>query len=181
LGVYTEAIDGGDYILAIVRAGNAEIPVDDARIERAFNALSAGRIPPPSPATYSEMVSEGQLSSVRNRTLRDKLAEYDRLLGVVQEVSRSVMDLQIAQLPILYRHFVTRSVVDGNVLSGVREQVLAYDATGMRADREFAVAVTLLRRNALNSLQQRNLQIRLIDEILSLLGSAHGDVTGNPD
>jgi hypothetical protein len=181
LAVYAEAIDGGDYILTIVRADEADIPVDDERMGRAFNALSAGRVPPPLPATYSEMVSEGQLSGVRNRMLRDKLAEYDRLLGVVQEVSRHVLNVINTQLPILNRHFVARSVVDENALSGIREQVLAYDLAGMRADRDFAVAVTMLRQGALNSLQQRNIQIRLIDEILSLLGSEHGHVRDSPD
>jgi hypothetical protein len=39
----------------------------------------------------------------------------------------------------------------------------------MRSDREFAVAVVLMRRNALNSLQQRRIQLRQIDEILTLL------------
>jgi hypothetical protein len=179
LKVYGGAIEGGDYLLAIVRADAndpAAIVVDDDRVGRAFNSLSAQRIPPPLPATYVEMVSEGQLSSLRNSTLRAKLAEYDRLASVVQEVSRAVIDLAMAQTPILYRHFVSRSMADDRVLSGIEEQVLSYDVPGMRDDPEFAVAVTLLRRNALNSLQQRRIQLRLIGEILSLLDAEHDKV-----
>lgn len=171
LQVYADAIDGGDYILEIVRsAGNpADGLIDETRLERAFNALASQRVPPPAPATYVEMVSEGQLSSLSNTALRDRLAEYDRLLGVVQEVSRSVLDFRLTQTPILYRHLVSRSVVDDQALSGVREQLLSYDVAGMRGDPDFSIAVRLLQGNALNSQEQRRIQIGLIEEILSLL------------
>jgi len=171
LQVYADAIDGGDYLLEIVRAANAPTDgaVDETRLERAFNALDSQRIPPPAPATYVEMVSEGQLSVLRNKTLRDRLAEYDRLLGVVQEVSRNVLEFRVTQTPILHRYFVSRSVVDDHALSGVRQKLLSYDVAGMRGDPDFAIAVRLLQGNALNSRQQRRIQIGLIEEILSLL------------
>jgi len=172
LQVYADAIDGGDYILSIVRADTndpAVGAVDETRLERALNALNSGRVPPPAPATYVEMVSEGQLSSIRDTTLRDRLAEYDRLLGVVQEVSRNVLDLRATQTPILMRHFDSRTVIDETALSGVREELLSYDVAGMRGDPDFAIAVRLLQSNALNSQEQRRIQIGLIEEILSLL------------
>jgi len=176
LQIYADTIDGGDYILEIVGAASdpTDGAVDETRLERAVNALSSARIPPPAPATYAEMVAEGQLSSLRNTTLRDKLAEYDRLLGVVQEVSRNALDFSVTQLPILNRHFVSRTVVDDQALSGVREQLLSYDVAGMRGDPDFAIAVRLLRRNALNSQEQRRIQIGLIDEILSLIEMEQG-------
>ena len=169
--VYADAMDGGDYILEIVRAESdpADGAVDETRLERAFNALASQRVPPPAPATYVEMVSEGQLSSLSNTTLRDRLAEYERLLGVVQEVSRNVLDFRVTQTPVLFRYFVSRTVVDDHALSGVREQLLSYDVAGMRGDPDFAIAVRLLQGNALNSRQQRTIQIGLIEEILALL------------
>ena len=174
--VYADAIDGGDYILEIVRAASApaDVEVDETRLERGFNALGSDRIPPPAPATYAEMVSEGQLSSLRSTMLRDKLAEYDRLLGVVQEVSRNVLDFRVTQLPILYRHYVSRTVVDETALSGIRQELLSYDVAGMRGDPNFAIAVRILSGNALNSREQRRIQLGLIDEILSLLEMEQG-------
>lgn len=170
--VYNDSLEGGDYLLRIVTASEAELGamvIDDAEITRAFNGLSSMRIPPPAPATYVEMVSEGQLSSIANVKLRDKLAEYDRLLGVVQEVSNVVSQHNVRHLPVLSRYIVTRAVSDPDALSGVHEEVLGYDIEGMRSDRDFRIAVYLLRSNALNSMEQRRFQMRLIEKIIALL------------
>lgn len=170
--VYKDTIEGGDYILRIVRADEnalTAIDIDDALMSRAFNGLNSVRIPPPAPATYVEMVSEGQLSGIRNSVLRDKLADYDRLLGVVQEVSRVVANNSVQQAPVLNRYFVTRTVSDPGVLSGVRDELLAFDIEGMRADRDFAIAVTLNQGHAAASLEQRKFQMGFIDEIIALI------------
>lgn len=170
--VYREAIEGGDYLLSLVAteiSPGKDIAVDKTRLGRAFTALVSTRIPPPLPATYVEMRSEGQLSYIGNRALRDRLAEYDRLLGVVQEVARLAGDMVTAQAPIVQRHFVSRAVGDDSALSGIRNDLLSYDIAGMRGDREFAVAVMVLQRYALNSLQQRKIQLALIDSILTLI------------
>ena len=90
--VYDDAVEGGDLILSIVRAEDgASLVIEDekARMSRAFNALLSNRIPPPLPATYVEMRSEGQLRRIRNPALRDRLADYDRMLGMLQEASRT--------------------------------------------------------------------------------------------
>jgi hypothetical protein len=172
LKVFAAAVEGGDYLKSVIAADEAqlaEIATDEDRMEKAFDALASNRIPPPPPATYSEMVSEGQLSGMRDPVLRDRLADYDRLLGVVLEVSRNNTDSNTQLLPVLFRHFNSTTLVDDSVLSGIREEIDGYDLAGMRSDREFAVAVVLMRRNALNSLQQRRIQLRQIDEILTLL------------
>ncbi len=170
--VFTAAVEGGDYLKSVLSASDAQAAdpgIDKDRMEKAFDALVSNRIPPPPPATYSEMVSEGQLSGMHDPVLRDRLADYDRLLGVVLEVSRNNTDSNYHLLPVLFRHFDTTTVVDESALSGIREEIGRYDLAGMRNDREFAVAVELARRNALNSLQQRRIQLRQIDEILALL------------
>jgi hypothetical protein len=169
---YETAIAGADYILTLIDADGGEVAastVDRARLERGLNALTAPRIPPAAPATYVEMVSEGQLSGVRPPALRDKLAEHDRLLSIVQEVSRTVTDRSIELTPILYRHVNARATLDGESLSGIRLQLVAFDLDGMRQDRDFAIAVTLLREDVLNSLGQRKFQIALIDEIIAMI------------
>ena len=165
--VYDDTIGGADYVLSIVRSDNPA--VDRSRLENAFEALKSFRIPPPAPATYSEMVSEGQLSSLANPALRDALADYDRLLGVVEEVAGTVNALYVEQSPILERHIVARTVADPDVLSGIGEELISYDLAGMRSDRDFAIAVSVLRRSAMNSLEQRKLMLGLIDKIEALL------------
>ncbi len=170
--VYRAQIEGADYLLSLVRASDAEfekIVVDDDRVETAFAALTALRIPPAVPATYSEMLSEGQLSSINDPALRDALAAYDRLTGVVSQVSRNVTDFKYTNDPVLFRHFVVNTVVDESKLSRIRDEVVSFNIEAMRKDPEFATTVTLLRRNGLNSWEQRRLQMQLVEQILKLL------------
>lgn len=170
--VYRAQIEGADYLLSLVRASDAEfekIVVDDDRVETAFAALASLRIPPAVPATYSEMLSEGQLSSINDPALRDALAAYDRLTGVVSQVSRNVTDFKYINDPVLFRHFVVNTVVDENKLSRIRDEVVSFNIQAMRKDPEFATTVTLLRRNGLNSWEQRKLQMQLVEQILKLL------------
>lgn len=138
-------------------------------MQRALNVLVQTRIPPPLPATYVEMRSEGQRSQIHDAQLRDKLAEHDRLLGLVQQVGEDTDANLRQQTPILLRHFTSNTVADPGSLSGISEQLIAYDLDGMRADPEFAIAVKLLHRWALNSLLQRERQLALADEILARL------------
>jgi hypothetical protein len=170
--VYRAQVDGADYLLSLVRASDAEfenIVVDPSRVATAFDALTALRIPPAVPATYSEMMSEGQLSSIEEPALRDALAAYDRLSGVVSQVSRNVTDFKYANDAIVYRHFVVDVVVDEGALSRIRDEVVSFDIEAMRKDPEFATTLTLLRRNGLNSWEQRKLQMALVDKILLLI------------
>jgi hypothetical protein len=172
--VYENAVEGGELLLSIVQADAGAAPTLDydlARLERAHNALMSNRIPPPLPATYVEMRSEGQLSQIANPALRDRLAEYDRMLGLLQEVARMSGDALNAQAPHLQRHFTSRTVADPAALSGMREQLVSYDLAGMRADPDFAVAVKLLHRNAFNLRYLRQNQLALIEDILVLIDS----------
>jgi len=170
--VYNAQVEGADYLLTLVRASDAEfrnIVVDKDRVASSIAAVLAIRIPPSVPATYSEMMSEGQLSSIKNFELRDALAAYDRLSGVASQVSRNVADFKYAQDPVLIRHIVINTVVDESKLSGINDEVISFDIVAMRKDPEFATTISLLRRNALNSLQQRKLQMQLVEQILTLL------------
>lgn len=170
--VYRAQVEGADYLLSLMRASDADfrkIVVEDHRVAAAFDALTAIRIPPAVPATYSEMLSEGQLSSINDPALRDALAAYDRLSGVAAQVSRNVSDFKYANDPVLYRHFVVNVVADQNRLSRIRDDVVSFDIEAMRLDPEFATTVTLIRRNGLNSWEQRKLQMQLVEQILALL------------
>jgi hypothetical protein len=170
--VYREAEEGGDYLLWLAEADEAVIlsaGIDTERLARGFDALVSLRIPPPLPATYIEMRSEGQLSYIANPALRDRLADYDRLLGVLQEVSRVTADTLVQQRPAVHRYISSRAVADDEALSGIRGQMGEYDLEGLRGDRDFAVAVSLLQRYAINSLGQRRRQMALIEEILALI------------
>ena len=73
------------------------------------------------------------------------------------------------QTPYLLRHFVSRTVRDTSALSGIREELISYDLAAMRGDREFAVAVKLLQRNAFNSRYLRQQQLALLEKILVIL------------
>ena len=169
---YRDMVEGGELILSLLRADAdalKDIPVENSQMARAYDALLSNRIPPPLPATYIEMRSEGQLSHIANPELRDRLAEYDRVLGLLLEVSRLTGDNLNLQAPVLQRYFTSRTVIDVQAMSGIREELLAFDVAGMRGDRDFAVAVKLLHRNASNSRQMRRLQLEQVDKILALI------------
>jgi len=69
----------------------------------------------------------------------------------------------------LFRHFVVNTVVDESKLSRIRDEVVSFNIEAMRKDPEFATTVTLVRRNGLNSWEQRKLQMQLVEQILTLL------------
>ena len=169
---YGKAIEGADYVLSLIRTDEtdlADLNVDRGRLQNGVEDFTSSRIPPGSPATYIEMVSEGQLSGVRPIQLRNKLAEYDQLLGIVQELSRIVIDRGFRQSRIIYRHVELLSTMDADSLTGINLELISYDLGGMRSDKEFAISVTILRQDAMNSLGQRRFQLALIDEILEML------------
>jgi len=177
IGFYRDSIDGGELLLTIVRQDDATLhdaPVDPASMARALDALAQTRNPPPLPATYVEMRSNGQLSRIANPQLRDRLTDFDRFHGVMLELMRMANDNAVRQIPILLRHFTSRTVADEAQLSGIREELVAYDLAAMRDDREFDVAVRMLRRFAFNSLPQRQRQIEMIDEIVTLIDAELG-------
>lgn len=169
---YSTANEACLYIQSIINAepGNQLTAlIDPDRLEHAFDAISSPRITPSAPATYVEMLSEGQLSRMRPTELRDKLAEHDRLLSVVEEVGRVVINQYIQQEPILYRHVSFVSVPNDSNLTGTKRALRSYDIQGMRSDKEFATAVALTQSNALNTLAQRKFQLQLISDILKIL------------
>ncbi len=77
--------------------------------------------------------------------------------------------------PVLQSHFTRRTIDDDSALLGIRNEVLAFDLDGMRGDRDLAVAVRLLQRNAHNSRELRRTQLALIDQILALIEQAQRD------
>ena len=167
IAFYRDSIEGGELLMTMVR-GN-ESPIDRDGLARALDALAQTRNAPPLPATYVEMRSNGQLSRIANPRLRDRLTDYDRFHGVMLELMRMTNDNAVRQVPILLRPFTSRTVADDTQLSGIREELLAHDLAAMRGDREFAVAVRMLRRFAFNSLPQRQRQLEMIDEIVTLI------------
>lgn len=117
----------------------------------------------------AEMLSASQLSAVGNASLRDKLAEYDRMADIHLEVYRTAVAGNSAQIPIVYRHYKVATVFDERSLSGTTLEVLSYDLDAMRKDPQFEVAVMILGSNARNNYGVRRAQGGLIDEIIGLL------------
>lgn len=169
---YQDAIKGGDYLLSMIKTGDTESieeTVNHDRLEKSVYSLISPRISPGPAATYLEMQSEGQLSGVQPSALRDKLAEYNRLLGIVREVDRFVVDRSVRQEAIIYRHVDPFLTMNADKLSGIDLALNSYDLKGMQSDKEFAIAVKLLRQDAMNALGQRQFQLQLIDEIMTML------------
>lgn len=115
------------------------------------------------------MLSASQLSSLRNASLREKLAEYDRLCDIHLEVFRATQMNNSSQTPIVYRHFKVQTINDPEMLSGIRSAVYSYDLEGMRKDPEFETAVMILHQNTRNNLGVRKRESALTEEILELL------------
>lgn len=169
---FNQVIDGADYILEIVRLGEAEFraaEIDRPRLEAGLANLTEMRIPPGRSATYVEMLSASALSKIGNEKLRDRLAEYDRLSDIHREVYRSAADLNTISVPVVYRHYKVATALDETVVSGMKSSVLEYDIDAMRSDPEFETAVMILGINTRNNYGVRLKEKRLADEILALL------------
>jgi hypothetical protein len=169
---FERVIGGADYLLELVRIAEEDfrsVEIDEQRLEDALSHLTQTRIPPGRSATYVEMLSASQLSAVGNSSLRDKLAEYDRMADIHLEVFRSAVAVNSAQIPIVYRHYKVATALDEGALSGIKLEVLSYDLEAMRNDPQFEVAVMILGTNARNNYGVRRAQGVLTDEILGLL------------
>lgn len=170
--IYERMIDGSEYVLSLLRMTDAEFDafeLDIDRFDHAVNALAQQRVPPPSSATYLEMLSEGHLSMMRSSELRDRLAAYDRVLDIMRDVSRMSIDTHIKQWPFVQRYLTMTKVFDSRALSGIRHNLISFDIDGMRSDVNVETALELLETNAFNSLAQRRLQRQSILEILELI------------
>ena len=170
--VYQQMIDGAAYVLPLLRMSDEDfdaVAIDEVRLAVAVNALAAQRVPPPSSATYMEMLSEGHLSMMHSSRLRDRLAAYDRVLDIMRDVSRMSIDVHIRQWPVVQRYLSMTKIFDNAALSGIRHQLVAFDLEGMRADANVETAIEMLETNAFNSLAQRRFQRQSIGEILALI------------
>ncbi|HSD68565.1 MAG TPA: hypothetical protein VLB07_03380 [Woeseiaceae bacterium] len=172
LEAFEQQIAGAEYVIDLVRMPDEQfrlVEVDEPRLTDALSILTEQRIPPGRSATYVEMLSASQLSSLRNAALRDKLAEYDRLCDIHLEVFRATGMNNNDQLPALYRHLKIRTIGDPERLSGIRSVVYKYDLEGMRTDPEFETAIMILDQSTRNNLGVRKRERALTNEILALL------------
>ncbi len=169
---FERVIDGAGHVLELVRMPEDKFrnaPIDQQRLMTALSVLMISRRPPGRSATYIEMLSASQLSAVSNEALRDKLAEYDRIVELHLEVAGDSAAQNRAQVPIAYRHYKVQAIQDDSNVAGIRSEVLSYDLEAMRSDPEFEIAVMILELNAQNNLGVRKIEGRLADEILALL------------
>lgn len=169
---FEQVIGGADYILELLRMPEEDfrsLEIDAQRLDDALSNLTHTRIPPGRSATYVEMLSTSQLSAVGSASLRDKLAEYDRMADIHLEVFRSTVSQNSSQIPIVYRHYKVATALDEQALSGITLDVLSYDLEAMRNNPKFEVAVMILGINARNNYGVRRAQGGLTDEILGLL------------
>jgi hypothetical protein len=170
--IYERMINGAAYVLYLLRMSDADFgttEVDVARLAAAVEALAQQRVPPPSSATYLEMLSEGHLSMMRSSELRDRLAAYDRVLDIMRDVSRMSIDVHIKQWPFVQRHLSMQKVFDESALSGIRHELVDFEIERMRSDANAETAIELLETNAFNSVAQRRLQRQSILGILALV------------
>lgn len=172
--IYERMIEGAEYVLYLLRMSGSDfdaVEIDVDRLATAINALAQQRVPPPSSATYLEMLSEGHLSMTRSSELRDRLATYDLALDIMRDVSRMSIDVHIKHWPFVQRHLSMKKVFDDSALSGIRHELIAFEIESMRSGAGAETAIELLETNAYNSLAQRRLQRQSILEILALIES----------
>ena len=172
LEFFEKTIAGTTYILDVIRLpdeGFSPDDIDRPRFVAALEALGSSRIPLGRSATYTEMVSAGQLSEIRNETLRDRLSDYDRFTAINLEVWRATFDQLAPQIPITLRHMRRGTIENNNDVTGFRTVVLSYDIAAMRADPEFEIAVTIMVNTTSNNLGVRRIEKALSAKILALV------------
>lgn len=172
LEFFEETITGTTYILEVIRLpdeGFSPDDIDRPRFAAALEALGGSRIPLGRSATYTEMVSAGQLSDIKNEALRDRLSDYDRHTLINLEVWRATIEQIGPQIPITLRHMRVGTIDDDNGVTGFGAVVLSYDIAAMRADPEFEIAVMIMGNTTSNNLGVRRIEKALSAEILALV------------
>ncbi|MBI1393564.1 MAG: hypothetical protein GC152_12550 [Alphaproteobacteria bacterium] len=78
------------FLISLAQTANAGILEyhDPDQIRQALRNLRAGRVPSGSPAAFRQMISNGELTLLRNEDLRDALFAYDEFATIARDVWR---------------------------------------------------------------------------------------------
>jgi len=163
-----EAVETLRRAAAQVAAGQEEgLPsrdsLADALIRATASTAAAGRS-----ATFVEMLSAGDLSILRDDTLRNALIAYDQQTQVGQESWRMLRDLEGVHLDPLYRNVDLRTDLDGEPYASIPD----FDITGMTSDPDFKLMLNILVGSKANNHDLCKQQRELADTVREAIGRA---------
>lgn len=168
LSVYKKSVEA---VKEISRAAAGDAGADSPRtrdpkaLENALVRMTAGFIPAGRSATFIEMLSTGDLSILRDATLRDALVVYDETAQVNREIWRSLRDESIAYRRPLYDNLKIDVDLDRADISSIR----AYDLEAMARDPAFQAMLNVLAGNKGNNYELCKIQLNRADKVQTLL------------
>lgn len=93
--VHRQSTEAAALLLEARRIHRGERPgpmPSDSVIRHSMRMLRAGRVPWGPPAAFTEMVSSGELTILRDEDLRDALFRYDQIASIARDVWRTGRD-----------------------------------------------------------------------------------------
>ncbi len=143
LSVYSDSIAAINLISQVVEDQAASGPNSNAdrdTISTALIRMTAGAIPAGRSATFIEMLSIGDLSILRDATLRDALVAYDERAQISREVWRSTREEAIAYGRPLYDNIKLSVDLEKRRISSIHD----YDLIAMSSDPDFQSMLNVL-------------------------------------
>ena len=138
------------------------MPIADSdAFKGALVQMTAGTIPAGRSATFLEMLSTGDLSILRDATLRDALIAYDERAQVSREIWRSIREESIAYMQPLYDHIKLNVALDAKRISSIRD----YDLKAMSRDPGFRSMLNVLAGGKGNNYELCQVQLNLVDNV----------------
>ena len=164
LSVHRGSVDAIKRVSRVV-VGNVGIdsPVveDPDLFKTALLQVTAGAIPAGRSATFIEMLSNGDLSVLRDTKLRRTLITYDERAQANREIWRSFSGGSLAYGRPLYDNVELDVNLDQETISAIRE----YDLKSMSRDPGFHYMLKILAATKGNSYELCRYQLGLVDRV----------------
>lgn len=167
------SVESGQLLLDYIEA--SETGQDEPSREEATAAL--GRIgtsaaPAGPSATFTEMVSSGDLSIIRDDTLRDALFEYDLIATGNRESWRVLRRTIVEEQRTIFSYFEAEFDVDPEQIS---MQVTGFDEVGFLADEGVPPAIGIISGVSINENQLMQQQHVAARQVRDRIAGAGGD------
>ena len=168
LAVYKDSIEAINLVSQVVetQVTSDSTPItDDNTFATALIRMTAGDIPAGRSAAFVEMLSTGDLSILRDATLRDALTAYDERAQINREIWRSIREEIGAYGQPLYDNVKLNIDLDESRISSISD----YDLMAMSRDPGFRSMLNVLAGTKSNIYELCLAQLDRVDKVQQAL------------
>jgi hypothetical protein len=169
LEIAKESSEGAEYLISLAASETALVldNQDREKVRRALRNLRAGRVPAGSPAAFRQMVSNGELTLLRNEELRDALFAYDEFAAISREVWRGGWEEFLTG----YRSVVPVIDAQADFAAPLSEtyHITGFDAERLYTDENVEEGLKVILGAKVNHYEVLNIQLSLALDIDRLI------------